>query len=623
MANFDTIKTTIDANINTNGNQAITGAVMNSVLKQMVDSTDTELTELDKRIESLSGELLDKSLLFVNVGFVDLNGEVDSNTNFRYTSPILVKKGDIFHIHTESEIFYVLISTFSLYADSSMQNVIELSTNNGNKKDNAFVCSDDGYLVISMKYDFVLEDTDKAYLYKSTILNDSQLVDNNAKSFLVGKIARSFTHRKTLYGSAIRTDVLGYIARNGDLVSISDWKNSVLLFNVENLRGRYINIFQYVNAGVAAIPICFYNSATTFDNTTKISLFETEYGYKQNEDCGYVIRIPGNAKTFAISVLYSDKAQWNEYYGCRIFSLVENDIDNDYPKFLDSNEIICWGDSLTAGLAGDVPYENRWTTVLASLCPKYTVINAGVGGEKVQDIMARNGARPFVVSSKITLPADTSQISLGANVTNFHGETIRLLRQGEGAGIDSVNPVSVNGVQCTLSLTNGTYYLNRVNAGTEQMNIQPFEPFQTSAGKSKRRPYGAIFWMGTNNLLEGNIPSLDYFTTAYKEIVDYTGTQNYIIIGLKEDSYIDSGLYISYEEYFARTYGQKFVNIRRYFCEQAWIDAGITLSPSDQERIAVGKIPIVFMVDGVHFTGIAQGLLGNLLYKRMEQLGYL
>ena len=48
MANSETIKTTIDANINTNGNQAITGAVMNSVLKQMVDSTDAQLTELSE-----------------------------------------------------------------------------------------------------------------------------------------------------------------------------------------------------------------------------------------------------------------------------------------------------------------------------------------------------------------------------------------------------------------------------------------------------------------------------------------------------------------------------------------------------------------------------------------------
>lgn len=54
MAKFDTIKTAIDANINTNGNQEITGSVMNSVLKQMVDSTDAELTELESNASRLA-----------------------------------------------------------------------------------------------------------------------------------------------------------------------------------------------------------------------------------------------------------------------------------------------------------------------------------------------------------------------------------------------------------------------------------------------------------------------------------------------------------------------------------------------------------------------------------------
>lgn len=52
MANSETIKTTIDANINTNGKQAITGAVMNAVLKQMVDSTDAQFTELAEYTEN-------------------------------------------------------------------------------------------------------------------------------------------------------------------------------------------------------------------------------------------------------------------------------------------------------------------------------------------------------------------------------------------------------------------------------------------------------------------------------------------------------------------------------------------------------------------------------------------
>ena len=50
MGRFDNIKTAIDTNIKTNGNQAITGAVLNSVMKQTVDSVDTELTELESNL---------------------------------------------------------------------------------------------------------------------------------------------------------------------------------------------------------------------------------------------------------------------------------------------------------------------------------------------------------------------------------------------------------------------------------------------------------------------------------------------------------------------------------------------------------------------------------------------
>ena len=51
MANFDTIKTAIDANIKTNGTQDITGGKMNSILKQMVDATEEQLTGLESELE--------------------------------------------------------------------------------------------------------------------------------------------------------------------------------------------------------------------------------------------------------------------------------------------------------------------------------------------------------------------------------------------------------------------------------------------------------------------------------------------------------------------------------------------------------------------------------------------
>lgn len=78
MANSETIKTTIDANINTNGNQAITGAVLNSVLKQMVDSTDAQLTELSEKVNELDkGEayIMGDTLTFRNWADASIEGE--------------------------------------------------------------------------------------------------------------------------------------------------------------------------------------------------------------------------------------------------------------------------------------------------------------------------------------------------------------------------------------------------------------------------------------------------------------------------------------------------------------------------------------------------------------------
>lgn len=46
MGRFDATKATIDANIKSNGNQEITGDILNSVMKGMVDATDAELTQL-------------------------------------------------------------------------------------------------------------------------------------------------------------------------------------------------------------------------------------------------------------------------------------------------------------------------------------------------------------------------------------------------------------------------------------------------------------------------------------------------------------------------------------------------------------------------------------------------
>ena len=99
MGRFDNIKTAIDTNINTNGNQAITGAVMNSVMKQTVDSVDTQLTELESKaeyFEEISGQVENFSITDYTEGVQIVgNGTLIDTAYFIVSAPIFLKKGQI------------------------------------------------------------------------------------------------------------------------------------------------------------------------------------------------------------------------------------------------------------------------------------------------------------------------------------------------------------------------------------------------------------------------------------------------------------------------------------------------------------------------------------------------
>ena len=89
MARFDTIKATIDANIKSNGNQGITGQVMNSVLNGVLSSVDESMTQeaqnVDAKLTELSAKVneLDKgeayimgnTLTFRNYANASIEGE--------------------------------------------------------------------------------------------------------------------------------------------------------------------------------------------------------------------------------------------------------------------------------------------------------------------------------------------------------------------------------------------------------------------------------------------------------------------------------------------------------------------------------------------------------------------
>ena len=113
-------------------------------------------------------------------------------------------------------------------------------------------------------------------------------------------------------------------------------------------------------------------------------------------------------------------------------------------------EIVCWGDSLTAGAGGEgVTYPS----VLAAEI-KLKVYNYGVGGENTNNIAYRQGAMPIYVAP-ITIPSE--RVPVEVEIVNDVGDTTGLLKQGD-AGL---NPCSIGGIEGKLSRdkeTNKTYF---------------------------------------------------------------------------------------------------------------------------------------------------------------------
>lgn len=100
MGRFDTTKATINANIKKNGNQEITGSILNSVMTEMVDATDAQLTELSAENKEALLYATNKCVLDIpsaNAGSYETN-VLSIKKDFQYTiivEPLQTFDGEI------------------------------------------------------------------------------------------------------------------------------------------------------------------------------------------------------------------------------------------------------------------------------------------------------------------------------------------------------------------------------------------------------------------------------------------------------------------------------------------------------------------------------------------------
>ncbi|KAF1021885.1 MAG: hypothetical protein GAK30_01574 [Paracidovorax wautersii] len=277
-------------------------------------------------------------------------------------------------------------------------------------------------------------------------------------------------------------------------------------------------------------------------------------------------------------------------------------------------DIICWGDSMTAGAGGNgTTYPNVLQSLLAAAGSSATVRNAGVGGESSVTITARSGANPFIL-----LPT-TGEIPASGGVTvsleAINGYAPAPLFQGTGTPGTSFSGY-LAGVLGTLSRseTDGvsTYTFTRSTAGAAVSVARP-QPFRTLFSEARREDI-QIIWIGQNG--PGNARAIQ----DARAIINHCKAldKRYLVISKPGGT---SAADVDDAAFFAE-FGRRFIPIRQYMVRFGLADAGIEPTEGDLTDIAAGTVPRSIRVDSVHWIAAGYTILGNLIYQRLNELGW-
>src|SRR6266567_7403548 len=195
---------------------------------------------------------------------------------------------------------------------------------------------------------------------------------------------------------------------------------------------------------------------------------------------------------------------------------------------VDSNAVVCWGDSMTAGNEGVVD-QGEYPAILLQYI-RHKVINEGVGGETSSQIGVRQGGIPTYVT------VDGGVIPSHGGVTITFKRGYEPLTSPNGSTRGSI--LGVKGI-VTLSATlpDGTFTFTPVPSGgtpVEVTGTPQFIPDTPYAG------YLPVFWEGRNNLLKTAVgpwgPDQIMYDIA-AQVATVPAGQNYLVLSVINENY--------------------------------------------------------------------------------------
>ena len=291
-------------------------------------------------------------------------------------------------------------------------------------------------------------------------------------------------------------------------------------------------------------------------------------------------------------------------------------IINDESKISNADiRIVCWGDSLTEGTGGEgVTMPNTLEALSGA-----TVLNYGVYAENTSSIAARQGGNPQYLTEDIIIPADCTPVK--AAVAGKYGYEMFLIFGDAG-----VNNVTLSGIEGTYACNpeDGQRYFTRIAPGDE-VTVPAGTQLFTHGMLDKKPDDILVIWAGGNDTPQTEA-EFDPVFDKIDEMLEYQGCSKYIVIS-DMNTHFRIPLTDEFNEAFSKKYGEHFLNARAYLMDSALDQLGITPTDADKAALERGDIPISLRMteaeDEVHGNADYYRIVGEQVYKKMQELGYL
>lgn len=371
-------------------------------------------------------------------------------------------------------------------------------------------------------------------------------------------------------------------------------------------------------------------------------------------------------------------------------SIFEGDAPDDTMNYKSDRGIACWGDSMTEGFGTDEGYilTDVGRVDISYYTSPHTIerltglktYNFGVSGEKSDEISRRAGGLGLYTDRNVYLtPYEYTDVVL----VDDDGEPVHMYDYS-GYGIeynDYPDTVYINGVLCQIenryedrvakqeaekeaAQEDGENWLDILQDFSDELipgdydNLTPEDyvvGIKISDTDGEQHMGGMYVEQGSqvipkaaqdhkNDILiiemgsNGGWEDYDELIAQYQAIIDYTGCDDYIIVGDTDDpgtSMADDGIinmdnsddvtgknYTDWEVALRDAFGEHFFNTRVYMLEYGLSNCGLKASALDRLYGAFGCISGKLRSDWTHFNAYGYYAKGLGIYQKGVELGY-